>query len=190
MFYIGSSRKRCTTIEEDIEEESEVIRSNTQTERQAAMRANKGKQPAARKTSTKPFDKWGSQEYINLRKKDPYTVPRNSRYTNPEYYNSQMEQIYSDCYTTGWYKVVEQRSLNLEVLRSNLSDFGGALVMCEELNLLPIMRFHCAYDEHLICQFYSTVHFTTTLPQRIKWMAKNKILEASWAEFGAILGYP
>jgi hypothetical protein len=151
---------------------------------------SKGKQPAAKKVSTKPFDKWASQDYINMRKRDPYLVPRAARFTNPEFYNSQMERIFSDCYTGGKYKVVEQRFLNIEVLRSNPSYFGGALEMCEELNLLPIMTFHCAYDEHLICQFYSTVHFTTTLPQKVKWMTKNKVLEATWSEFGQILGYP
>jgi hypothetical protein len=177
-------------VEDDIEEESEVIRPNTQTQRQAAMRANKGKQPAKKKTSIKPFDKWASQDYIILRKNDPYAIPRASRFSNPEFYNSQMERIYSDCYTSGRYKVVEQHFLNIEALRSNPSYFGGALEMCEEFNLLPIMGFHCAYDPHLICQFYSTVHFSTTQPQMVKWMTKDKVLEASWAEFGDLLGYP
>jgi hypothetical protein len=78
----------------------------------------------------------------------------------------------------------------MDFVRGNPSYFGGALEMCEEFGLLPIMQFHCDYDMDMVCQFYFTVYFSTSEPRKLTWMTKNKVFEAEWSEFATLLGYP
>jgi hypothetical protein len=75
-------------------------------------------------------------------------------------------------------------------MRKNPEYFGEALAMCEEFGLLPLMQFTQNWDEDLVVQFYSTVYFTEDEDKTIKWLTNGRLLEATWVEFGASLGYP
>jgi hypothetical protein len=75
--------------------------------------------------------------------------------------------------------MVVQHYLSIDHMVSKRNYFGEAMDICEEFGLLPIMQLRCNYD----------VDFSTSKPQMIRWMTKDKHFEASWVEFVKILGY-
>jgi hypothetical protein len=133
----------------------------------------------ARKKVAKPYTKWALQDYIELRKTNPYLVNRHPRFTNTHFHNSTQEAIYNDCYIHPKFRVVPQHYLSIDHMLSKPAYFGGASEMVEELGLENIMRFRCHYDQDLVCQFYATVFFTTTKPQKILWMSRDKYFETT-----------
>jgi hypothetical protein len=86
--------------------------------------------------------------------------------------------------------VIPHHTIDIEKMRMTPRYFGEALAMCEEFGLLPIMEFNNAYDEELIIQFYTTVHFQDDEARTFRWLTNGIYLESDLARFGTSLGYP
>ena len=83
-----------------------------------------------------------------------------------------------------------EKYINLEVMENNPVYFGEALEICRRFGLIPIMRLCNNYDEELIIQFYTTVHFGGEDDKTLTWMTKDQVLTAHWSEFATLIGYP
>jgi hypothetical protein len=44
------------------------------------------------------------------------------------------------------------------------------------------------YDENIIAQFYATIFLNKTNDREMIWMTRDKVMRATWAQFGVCLG--
>ena len=79
-------------------------------------------------------------------------------------------------------KVVKQHVINIDHLRNPKHNgyFDEALAMCEEFELLNIMKLHCPYDVELVLQFFATVYFGKGEARIVEWMTRGVRLKATW----------
>ena len=200
----GYSRKKFRPNEE-IESEEEEILPTTRTARQQQLdkqKLPKGttkkvvKTPVRKPQPRKPpppitFDKMRSHLYREYRDMNPYSTPRNPHVPNPFFYTSDQERVYNDIYLNQKTKVTKQHSLDIDhmKLEKHHGYFDEALSLCEEYGLINIMTLNQRYDDFLIAQFFSTVHFDNDEKRTLRWMTKDTVLEATLEEFGNSLGY-
>jgi hypothetical protein len=81
-------------------------------------------------------------------------------------------------------------SIDIAHMDKTLEYFGEAKGICEGFGLLPLMEFNHVVDEDIIAQFYATVHLNKTNVREIIWMTRDKVMSATWAQFGVCMGYP
>jgi hypothetical protein len=79
----------------------------------------------------------------------------------------------------------------MEKLKLEPDYFGEAQEICEEQGRVPLMTFTHDYSKEVICQFYATVVFPEDENEvrLLKWMTKEHVMEVTWEEFTAGLGY-
>ena len=85
-------------------------------------------------------------------------------------------------------KVVEQFCIDTDYMERHLGYFGEAIAICKEFGIYDYIGLQQNFNDHLVMQFFATVHFFSDEPRRIKWMSKDVILEAKWSEFATLLG--
>jgi hypothetical protein len=81
-------------------------------------------------------------------------------------------------------------SIDVGHMDKSLEYFGEAKEICEEFGLLSLMQFNHVIDEDTVAQFYATVHLNKTNEREIIFMTRDKMMKATWAQFGECLGYP
>ena len=117
--------------------------------------------------------KWPQQAYTELRQENVYEQPRNRRINDPRFYTSMQEQIYLEVYRTFMHPISPQKYINLAAMENNPVYFGEALEICKRFGLTHIMQLCNNYDEKLIIQFYTTVHFGGEDDKTLTWMTKD-----------------
>jgi hypothetical protein len=77
-------------------------------------------------------------------------------------------------------KFVKQHTINIEHMRQKQEYFGETLEICEEFGLIPFMYFKFNFDDALVEQFFSVVHFDNDDARTITWMTKDKRMSSPW----------
>ena len=102
----ANARKKQRTVEEDIEEESEIL-PQTKSARQIDLERKKkvagavgqGNMFVARKpTPVKSFTKMSVKEYTEYRERNPYLIPRRDNVANPRFYTDDQERVYDEVF--------------------------------------------------------------------------------------------
>jgi hypothetical protein len=139
-----------------------------------------------KKTTTgpiKPVDKLSKNQFLEVRKVNPYLVEKNTRLCPNAYlYHQNQERIYNEIYGANEFACCPQWSINMEKLDSEPGYFGEAKAICEELGLVPLMTFNHPYSKEIICQFYATVVFEVNEngDRSLTWMTKEHVMKATW----------
>ena len=89
------------------------------------------------------------------------------------------------------YSVTTRHTIDINhlLLPKHKDYFAETLAMCEEFGLIPLMKINQSYIDYYIVQFYATVHFDEDEKRTMRWMTKDRMLEATLKEFGEVLGY-
>jgi hypothetical protein len=99
------------------------------------------------------------------------------------------ERIFNEVYGKKKVRLGPMHSINVALMDKDSEYFGEAKEICEEFGLLPLMQFNHDIDEDIIAQFYATVYLDLTNERELIWMTKDKLMKATWAQFG-VLGLP
>ena len=196
----ASARKKQRTVEEDIEEESEVMpqtksarQINLEKKKAAAGTSGTSKKTVARKPKSVSFAKMPDKEYREYREKNPYLIPRQDPMLwIPGFYTNDQEQFINQIYTGQRNAVVLQHRLNIPHMTSPKYQayFAEAYSMCEEFGLLQIMSEQQDYNEELVGQFYATVHMGNERNAKLHWMIKDEHVECQVVRFLCFVGIP
>ena len=179
----SARKKQRTTVEDDIEEESEVMpqtksarQINLEKKKAAAGPSGTSKKTVAKKPSSVSFVKMPENEYREYRLKNPYLIPRQANVSDPRFYTNEQELVHDQIYLGHRNNVVLQHRLNIPHMTSpKYHDyFAEAYAMCEEFGLLHIMGLRQDYDEELVGQFYATVHMGDERNYVLRWMIKEE----------------
>jgi hypothetical protein len=100
------------------------------------------------------------------------------------------ERIFNEVYGKKKARLGPMHSINVALMDKDPEYIGEAKEICEEFGLLPLMQFNHDIDEDIIAQFYAMVHLDLTNERELIWMTKDKLMKATWAQFGECLGYP
>ena len=186
--YSRANKKVPVDRSEEIEEEEEIMPART-TKRTRTGAAGT-QRSVARKPTRKPFHKWKPEDYQIYREDNPYEEERS--YTdNPHFFTKDQELVFKEIYVHKDYSVTLQHTIDINhLLKPKYKNyFEEALAMCQEFGLIPLMQFNQSYIEYYILQFYATVHFDEDEARTMRWMTKDRMLEATLKEFGEVLGY-
>ena len=74
-------------------------------------------------------------------------------------------------------------------MQKNMSYFGEALELCNQLDIIKVMEFNKDFDADIVAQFYATVHLGTDVERTLTWMTNGKLLSVKWKAFMELLGY-
>ena len=149
--FTSSARKKQRTVEEDIEEESEVMpqtksarQINLEKKKAAASSSGTPKKTMAKKAKTVSFAKMPDNEYREYRMKNPYLIPRQANVHDPRFYTNEQELVHDQIYLGQRNAVVLQHRLNIPHMTSPKFQayFAEAYAMCEEFGLLHLMGLH------------------------------------------------
>jgi hypothetical protein len=175
--------------EDEIVSKEEVV-PQSKSRRQLSQEA-KAVQKAAKdaKLCATKMDKWSEHDYITMRMKNPYAHPRNPREVrNPYFHTTMQERISIEVYGKKKVCLGPMHSINVALMDKYPEYFGEAKEICEEFGLLPFMQFNHDIDEDIIAQFSATVHLDLANERELIWMTKDKLMKATWAQFGECLG--
>ena len=95
-----------------------------------------------------------------MRAADPYQAASDYPNLGAFFYKKLQERIYKEVIMAQEEIVVPQKFIDMEHMNKNRKYFAEAKAVCEELGLLPLMKFHNNFDLQLVAQCYATVHFT------------------------------
>ena len=85
-------------------------------------------------------------------------------------------------------KVCTQFCIDTDYMEKHPAYFGEEIQLCKEFGIYDYIGLQQNFNEHLVMQFFATVHFFPDEPRRIKWMSKDEVLEVTWSEFATLLG--
>ena len=179
-------------IEEELVPEKAKGRASSSAGGQGPSKKAKIKKTTVRAKNT-PMNKIPLVEYSKLRDFDPYSQPKNTRScNNPRFYTKDQERIFHEVYGPKKKRFCEMQAINTEHMDANPAYFGEAKAICEEFGLIPLMEFCHGFDEDLVAQFFATVKMSESEEGELtlQWMTHDKLLSATWEEFGECLGYP
>ena len=165
----------------DEDEEPEVMPEKT-TRRQ---KSNAAKLRAAQSKSLKLMS---SRDFVKERRMNPYATPKLRTYTTPGFHNLFQEKIFYEVLPKHKTKVCEQFCIDTDYMEKHIEYFGDAIDICKEFGIYDYIGLQQNFNDHLVMQFFATVHFFADEPRRIKWMSKDEVLEATWADFASLLG--
>ena len=174
--------KRSRPGKEVVSDEEPEIMPEKTTRRQ---KSNAAKIKAAQ---SKSLTLMSAPEFMKERRMNPYATQRLRNYTTPTFHNLFQEKIFYEVLPKHKTKVCTQYCINTEYMENHPAYFGEAIAMCKEFGIYDYINFEQNYNEHLVMQFFATVHFFNDEPRRIKWMSKNQVLEAKWSQFASLLG--
>ena len=119
---------------------------------------------------------------------NPYATSRLRNFTTPTFHNLFQEKIFNEVLPKHKTRVCTQYCINVEYMENHADYFGEAIEMCKEFGIYDYIGVQQNFNDHLVMQFFATVHFFSDEPRRIKWMSKDQILEATWSQFASLLG--
>ena len=182
--------------EPKIQEEDEVPEADfADFEEEAPSRSTNRPRPRSKKAAgsshNKTLNDLSDKDFRALRRVNQYDLDRSPQYDESSFFYTEFqERTLKEVIMKKDRIFVEQKHIDIhQKAQQNAAYFGEAKEICEELGLIPLMKFVKNYDPTLIAQLYATVHFSAGVNKSFTWMSRNNQCSATLAEFGALLGY-
>jgi hypothetical protein len=119
-------------------------------------------------------------EYVEMRKRNMYALPRNSR---------------DRCFFLKFYAslkkypVCPQTVMDFYHFAKNSAYFGEAVWVSRKLGLHPLMKIQEHYNITLVHQFFATLVFGDGEEIPMTWMTEEELCHSNFIDFAALLGY-
>ena len=180
--------------EPEIQEENEAPEVEVEEEeaqRNATARPKPRAKKAAGASHNKTLNDLSEKDFRELRRINQYDQPRSPQYDASSYFHTEFqERTLKEVIMKKDRLFVEQKHIDInQKVQQNAEYFGEAKEICEELGLIPLMKYINNYDPTLIAQFYATAYFSAGENKSFTWMSRNEQCSATLAEFAALLGY-
>ena len=130
---------------------------------------------------SKSLNLMSAKEFVKERRMNPYATPRLCNFTTPTFPNQFQEKIFYEVLPKHKTRVCTQFCINTEYMEKNAAYFGEAIEICKEFGIYDYIGLQQNFNDHLVTQFFATVHFFSDKPRWIKWMSKDQVLEATWS---------
>jgi hypothetical protein len=127
-------------------------------------------------------------EYVEMRKRNMYALPRNSR--DRCFYRKEQELIMKEFYASlEKYQVCPQTVMDFSHFAKHSAYFGEAVWITRKLGLHPLMKIQEHYNIMLVQQFFATLVFGDGEEIPMTWMTGEDLCHSNFTDFAALLGY-
>ncbi|KAE8792214.1 hypothetical protein D1007_33376 [Hordeum vulgare] len=144
------------------------------------------KKPAPKKPSVN----WNTMllaEFQHRRKLNPYASNREEFPGSEQLWTRDQFLIYEDVLRSKKNPYVLVKWIDLKHLRNDMTYFGEAIAMVEQLQIADLISFHQDFDISIVAHFFATVHFHHDDANTMTWMTNGMQLTATWKDFMDLL---
>ncbi|KAE8769770.1 transcription initiation factor TFIID subunit 9-like [Hordeum vulgare] len=144
------------------------------------------KKPAPKKPSVN----WNTMplaEFQHRRKINPYANNRENFPGGELFWNRDQFLICEDVLRSKKNLYVLVQWIDLDHLRKDMSYFGEAIAMVEQLHITELISFHQDFDISIVAHFFATVHFHHDEARTMTWLTNGVQLTATWKDFMDLL---
>ncbi|KAE8817715.1 hypothetical protein D1007_04577 [Hordeum vulgare] len=138
----------------------------------------------------KPSVNWNTMqlaEFQHRRKLNPYANNREDFPGGELFWNRDQFLIYEDVLRSKKNLYFLVQWIDLEHVRKDMSYFGEAIAMVEQLQITNLISFHQDFDISIVAHFFATVHFHPDEARTMTWMTNGMQLTATWKYFMDLL---
>jgi hypothetical protein len=127
-------------------------------------------------------------EYVEIRKRNMYALPRNSR--DRCFVRKEQELIMKEFYASlKKYQVCPQTVMDFSHFAKHNAYFEEAVWVSRKLGLHPLMKIQEYYNITLVHEFFATLVFADGKEIPVTWMTREDLCHSNFIDFTALLGY-
>ncbi|KAE8796163.1 hypothetical protein D1007_28870 [Hordeum vulgare] len=126
-------------------------------------------------------------EFQHCRKLNPYANNRENFPGGELFWNRDQFLIYEDVLRSKKNLYVLVQWIDLDHFRKDMSYFGEAIAMVEQLQIADLISFHQDFDISIVAHFFATVHFHHDEARTMTWLTNGVQLSATWKDFMDLL---
>ncbi|KAE8804914.1 hypothetical protein D1007_18928 [Hordeum vulgare] len=126
-------------------------------------------------------------EFQHRHKLNPYASNRETFPGGELFWNRDQFLIYEDVLRSKKNLYVLVQWIDLDHLKKDMSYFGEAISMVEQLQIADLISFHQDFDIEIVAHFFATVHFHHDDARTMTWLTNGVQLTPTWKDFMDLL---
>ncbi|KAE8819076.1 putative atp-dependent rna helicase ddx11 [Hordeum vulgare] len=126
-------------------------------------------------------------EFQLRRKVNPYNINREQFPGGDMFWNKDQFLVFEDVIKTKKNMYVPVQWIDLNHLKKDLTYFGEALSIVDQLHIEELITFQQDFDYEVVAHFFAIVHFHTDDDHTMTWLTNGEVLSAKWKDFMDLL---